>query len=114
LPTKVILLVEPKVFTPEEENASISYTLPFNKAVVRLYVYDKCGRCVRKLINGALSGAHSRDRAEKNGVIWSHLWDGKSDNGEILPIGIYIIYLEAKDQLSETLASKKTTVVIAK
>lgn len=114
LPNKTILSVQPRVFSPPKEVVFISYTLPFTKALIRLYLYDKCGRCVRKLIEGYPSGAQSRYQWEKDKITWSHIWDGRNDKGQILPIGIYIIYLEAKDQLSDALISQKATVVIAK
>lgn len=114
IPKRVMLSVEPKVFSPHKEVTFIAYTLPFIKAHVRLYLYDKCGRCVRKLIDGSPSGVQSRHLWEKGEATWSHIWDGQNDSGKILSTGIYVIYLEAKDQLSEAFVYEKTTVVIAK
>ncbi|MCK4353217.1 lamin tail domain-containing protein [candidate division WOR-3 bacterium] len=105
-PEKVILSVSPKVFSPETlgaDKAVISYTLPFTKAYVRLYIYDRCGRCVRKLVDNSPSGASSEQ-----------IWDGYNDKGNLSPIGVYIVYLEAKDQTSEKLINKKATVILAK
>ena len=114
LPSNTQLSVHPEVFSPKSEKTFISYTLPFTQASVRLYLYDRCGRCVCKLVDGSPSGARSREFQEKEEITWSHIWDGKNDEGEFLPIGIYIVYLEAKDQNSDAIISKKTTVVIGK
>ena len=114
IPKSVKLSVNPKSFSPKSEVAFISYTLPFAQARVKLYLYDRCGRCVRKLVDGSPSGAQSRWFWEEGEITWSHIWDGKNDDGEVLPMGIYIVYLEAKDQQSDGLISQKTTVVIGK
>jgi hypothetical protein len=114
VPDKATLDVQPDIFFPERDVAFISYTLPFTKALVRLHIYDRCGRCLRKLIDGEASGSQSRHEWDNNDVTWSQVWDGTSDEGRVLPIGIYIIYLEAKDQESDGFVSQKTTVVIAK
>ncbi|MDI6840489.1 MAG: lamin tail domain-containing protein [bacterium] len=114
---KATLYVHPKIFSPENPDSNvafISYTLPFTKAKVRLYIYDRCGRCVRKLVDGEPSGVQSRWTWEKGEATWSHIWNGKGDDGNRLPMGIYIVYLEAKDQYSDKLVNEKTTVVIAK
>ncbi|MBI4722414.1 MAG: lamin tail domain-containing protein [Candidatus Stahlbacteria bacterium] len=103
LTEKVTLSVYPEVFSPNKETTDISYTLPFTQAEVRLYLYDRCGRCVRKLMNKQPSGAYFKCQ-----------WDGKNDKNEILPIGIYIIYLEANDMLSNKSVSQKKTVVMVK
>lgn len=112
LPKKISLSIEPQIFSPPNEVTFISYTLPFTKANIRLYIYDKCGRLVRKLIDGEPSGSQSRYIEEKNSVTWVHIWNGKNDKGEILPTGIYIVYLEARNATSSI--SKKEQVVIAK
>ena len=114
IPKSVKLSVSPKVFSPKSEVAFISYTLPYAQARVKLYLYDRCGRCVRKLVDGSPSGAQSRWFWEKGEITWSHIWDGRNDEGEVLPMGIYIVYLEAKDQHSDGLISQKTTAVIGK
>ncbi len=114
IPKITQLSVNPKIFSPKSEISFISYTLPFNQARVKLYLYDRCGRCVRKLIDGSLSGSQSRWFWEEGEITWSHIWDGRNDEGKILPMGIYIIYLEAKDQNSGKLVTPKTTVVIGK
>jgi hypothetical protein len=114
VPAKATLDVQPNVFSPRKEIVFISYTLPFTKALVRLHIYDRCGRCIRKLIDGEPSGAQSRHEWDNDDVTWSQVWDGKNDKDRISPMGIYVIYLEAKDQDSDRLVSQKTTVVVAK
>jgi hypothetical protein len=117
LPEKPILSVSPEVFSPDDpENpvTNISYVLPFTKAYVRLYVYNRQGICVRKLLEGQPSGAISVDISETGEMIWSHAWDGKNDHGKLLPMGIYIIYLQAEDQNSTKVITAKKTCVLAR
>lgn len=116
-PQEAKLSVYPQIFSPEnpDSNATfISYTLPFTNANVKLYIYDRCGRCVCKLINGTPSGRQSSFINEQGEITWTNVWNGKNDDGELLPIGIYIVYLEAKDRDSDALICNKTTVVLAK
>ncbi len=111
------LEIEPKVFNPEDPTKSrifISYKLPFVRAYVRLFIFDVRGRVVRKLCDGTPSGARSI-YLEDGSVIYSHIWDGKDDKGRNLPMGPYIIYLQAQDMDSKKVVSaRKTCIVIRK
>lgn len=100
------LNISPNPFSPKEwpnKVTYISYKLPYNEAYVRLYIYDRRGRRVRKLMEGDLSGSSLTKK-----------WDGKNDKGNILPMGIYIVYLQAEDKSSNKVETKKAEVVIAK
>ena len=117
LPEKPILSISPEAFSPEDPEhyiTHISYVLPFKKAYVRLYVYNRQGICVRKLLDGQSSGAVSVDISETGEMIWSHIWDGKDDHGKLLPMGIYIIYLQAEDQNSNKVVTAKRTCVLVR
>lgn len=61
------------------------------------------GRLVRRLLD-----------QEQIGSTRSVPWDGKSDQGEVLEMGMYVLYLEAIDALGERVARAKGTVVLAK
>jgi hypothetical protein len=54
---------------------------------VRLEVYDAAGRLVRTLFEGAVQG----DRANEE------TWNGRSDDGEALPSGVYFVVLSVGD-----------------
>jgi hypothetical protein len=62
----------------------LAFTLP-RATTVRLAVYDIAGRRVRSLIDGERSaGTHSAE------------WNGRSERGERLEAGVYIIRLQAE------------------
>lgn len=110
--SKPVLTIQPSVFSPNRSDSNvthISFILPFNQASVKLYIYDRNGRCVKKLLDNCNSMAQSR-------YIWQDgiIWDGKSDSNEWLPTGIYIVYLEAKDRSSTKSVSTKSTMVFTK
>jgi len=95
---RLSLTIEPRVFSPDgdgyQDVAEITLEAP-QAANYTLKIYDREGRPVRTLA----------DNAEL--VRRSYEWDGLSDSGRRLPIGIYICYLEA----SGVEAIKKTVVI---
>jgi hypothetical protein len=95
---RLSLTIEPRVFSPDGDGYQdvTEITLEAPEAVdYTLMIYDREGRPVRTLA----------DNAEL--VRRSYEWDGLSDSGRRLPIGIYICYLEA----SGVEAVKKTVVI---
>ena len=105
-PSRVSISVTPNPFSPDydgiDDYVTISYSLPFNKGNVKIEIYDVSGRLVKRLFNN-----------EPTGSTRSVIWDGKNNDGRILPIGIYIIYLEALQSEKGITVSKKETVVLA-
>jgi hypothetical protein len=104
--TKTVLAVSPNPFSPNgdgyEERTIVSYELPFYQAIVNLSLYTSTG--VRMCI--------FMDE-EDSGKSGSYVWDGKDSEGENMPIGLYIIFLEAVDKMSNKRIVQKTPVVIA-
>lgn len=105
-PARTALAVSPNPFSPDgdgkDEVAVISYKIPFLSSRVMLKIYDMRGRLVRQILNNAPSGAQR------------HLiWDGRSDEGRILPVGIYVVYLEAIAAEQGKISSARETVVLA-
>ena len=100
------LEIAPSPFSPDgdgiDDVAVLRFTLPTAGALVRARIFDSQGRLVRTLgpIN---SGAQ--------GML---LWDGRDDTGGALPIGIYIVLLEAMDARGGRLLSRRTSVVLAR
>ncbi|MBD3403375.1 hypothetical protein GF420_10805 [candidate division GN15 bacterium] len=92
--------VEPQVVSPDgdgiEDELSIRVSGPANTAYT-IRIYDQRGREVRSFEDGA---ADLRPE---------YLWDGRTDTGARLPIGMYILYVEA-----EGVESVKKTVVVAR
>lgn len=105
IPAKESLQCSPRVFSPDgdgvNDRVAISYELPVPKAKVKLVIYDRVGRRVKALLDQEDSGAKR-----------TIFWDGKDDDDQTLPIGIYIVYLQAVSG-REVITSKKT-VVLAK
>ncbi len=83
---------------PVSSNATISYTAHdgssgLETVPVRLEVFDAAGRLVRTLFRGEAR----RDRT------YERTWDGLSDDGSLLPSGVYFVVLSVRD---ETLSDK--------
>jgi len=92
------LKVNPNPFLNE---TTISYTLPFPLARVRLLVYDRRGRLVATI----------RD-VKESGSSWIGTWDGKS-GGSRLPAGPYILDFEALDKRTGKMYRLRETIVAA-
>lgn len=91
---------DPQVFSPDGNGFEDVTTLSVIASEADGYVlkiYDRQGRVVRTFLDG-----EQYLRSE-------YQWDGRSDDGDRLPIGIYIIYFEVSG-----LESVKSTVVIAR
>jgi hypothetical protein len=98
-----LLKVEPKVFSPHSgESALILYDVPA-EAVVTLYIFDIRGRFVHRLFSEKEAGG-------KRGIVW----DGKNQEGRIVPIGYYIVYLETVLPRRAGIGVAKETVVVGK
>jgi hypothetical protein len=103
---KTVLSVHPNPFSPNgdgyEERAFIRYELPFLQAKVNLLLYTKSG--VRKC---------NFIENEETGKTGQYIWDGCDDNGKEMPVGLYIVYLEAVDRTSNERVVQKAAIVIA-
>lgn len=98
----VKLDINPNPFSPDgdgfEDQAGISYTIPF-KSELTLKVFDVRGRLIKTLMDKS---------PQVSGEI---IWDGKDNDGNIVRVGIYILYLKISGSSS---LSKKTTIIVAK
>ncbi len=91
--------INPNPFSPDgdgiDEATLIEIKAP-DGGEMSVVVYDSYGRVVRRLFDGApFSGSLN--------------WDGRTDSGRRVPVGLYIIYVEI-----ENTASIKKTVVVAR
>ncbi len=92
--------ISPQVFSPDgdgfEDETIISLT-SVQASGYTLKIYDRTGREVKTFLD------------DQTDLLATYRWDGRTDSGERLPIGIYICYFEA-----EGVESVKETVVIAR
>ncbi|MCW8803260.1 MAG: lamin tail domain-containing protein, partial [Ignavibacteriaceae bacterium] len=99
--------VSPNPFSPDndgfEDFTIINYKLTQPTSQVRIKIFDSKGRLVRTLENNQASGSSG-----------SIIFDGIGDDGQVLRIGIYIIFLEAINEGSGVVESMKTVVVVAR
>lgn len=102
------LEIIPQVFSPDgdgwNDRAAISVVLP-EASGYTLKIYDQVGREVRTFLDG--DKLINPDDVDGERSIW--FFDGLDNNGQRLPIGIYIIYFEATG-----LETIKGSVVIAR
>ncbi len=106
VPANVSLSCSPNPFSPDgdgfQDVTIIQYALPTPLATIRIRIYDSMGRIVRTLADGEPAGAHG-----------SVVWNGLSDRGERVRMGIYIILLETIISNGMTVQTVKGTVVVA-
>ncbi len=99
--------VSPNPFSPDndgfEDFTIINYNLTQATAQVRVKIFDNKGRLLRTLLNNAPSG--------QSGSI---IFDGLDDDGQVLRIGIYIVFLEAITDNAGVVETMKTVVVVAR
>ncbi|MBS4033164.1 MAG: lamin tail domain-containing protein [Ignavibacterium sp.] len=99
--------VSPNPFSPDndgfEDFTIINYNLTQPIAQVRIKIFDNKGRLLRTLLNNAPSGQSG-----------SVIFDGLDDDGQVLRIGIYIIFLEAMNDNAGVVETMKTVVVVAR
>jgi hypothetical protein len=106
-PAEGRLTVTPNPFTPngdgESDRAVVRFEVPAARATVRVSVFDLEGR-LRALLTD-----HSA--FSSTGEL---LWDGKDTEGDTLPSGLYIVYLEAIDARAGVFVTAKTAVGIVR
>jgi hypothetical protein len=104
MPFKSALSISPNPFSPfRSEVAIISYQLPEPVSTATIRIFDLKGREVCKLINQNLVGSEG-----------SIIWNGKNDDNRCVPIGIYIVKMEATARFTEKVHQKTKTVVVGK
>jgi len=101
------LTFEPNPFSPDgdgqNDNLFIRYKLDEPDYMMRVRIYDRYGRLVRKLADTEIAGLEG-----------TLLWDGHRDNGQLNRVGIYIVLFEAFNSANGSSRTFKETVVIAR
>ncbi len=106
--TERVLEVVSSPFYPHREGSMepnrtiILYKVP-DGSLRNLKVFDVTGRLVRTLIN-----------QEKGTGQSSVEWDGTNEQGEILPVGIYIVHIEAIDEDTGDKKEGKATAILGR
>jgi hypothetical protein len=103
---KTLLSVSPNPFSPDgdghEERTLIQYELPFLRAKVNLHLFTRTGVRMCRFLD-----------QKDTGKTGQFVWDGRDEYGKEMPVGLYIIYLEAVDSASSERVVQKAAVVIA-
>ncbi len=99
---KVVKIINKTLCPQEGKETTIIYSLS-KTAQVSLRIYDIRGRLVKRLIEQEYKIAK-----EENVISWG----GRDEDGNILPIGVYICYLEAVGEGG--VSSDKASLILAK
>lgn len=95
---------DPKAFSPNGDgyNDELNIQFKFSKPgyIANVRIFDVAGRQMKFLVK-------SQSLAQEG----SWLWDGKSESGQKLGIGVYIILVEVFDQDGRTKVFKKTCTI---
>ncbi len=101
------LTLSPRTLSPDgdghEDFTRVLYRLPVPGARIVAVVYDRDARPVRLLA--------SNEPAAPSGEL---IFDGRDDAGRALPVGLYVVVLEAYDDASSRLMRARATLVIAR
>jgi len=104
IPPTASLEISPNPFSPTKgENTIISFKFPEGLTRVTCRILDLKGRLVNTAINQQIQGSAG-----------SIIWNGYKEDGRKLPIGVYIVAIEATGYDSEVVYKEQKTVVIAK
>jgi hypothetical protein len=101
------LVVEPRVFTPDEDGfndfTTLSYAFGSGGNVASIRIFDARGREVKRLAQNQTLASEGYFR-----------WDGTNDRGEKVRTGYYIIHIEMFDLQGKTQNFREKVVVGAK
>ncbi|MBK6876874.1 MAG: lamin tail domain-containing protein [Ignavibacteria bacterium] len=100
------ITISPNPFSPDgdgtDDVAVINCKFAFTKGTIRANIYDIRGRMIRTLANNELTGSEK-----------TFLFNGYSDSNEKLNVGIYVVMIEAIDQVRGEPVTIKAPLVIA-
>ncbi|MBD3617806.1 MAG: lamin tail domain-containing protein [Gracilimonas sp.] len=106
-PVNTGITFTPNPFSPDddgfEDNLFINYKLDESDYLLRVHIFDRYGRKVRKLADGFQAGFEG-----------SLIWDGRTDDNRNNRVGIYIVLFEAYNSAIGKNVTFKETVVLAR
>jgi len=85
----------------EKKSVLIEYNIPESISQINIRIFDMKGRMLRWLTDQQWVGSQ--------GTV---IWDCKNENGDVVPIGIYIVHMEGGGKQSGRMYEKTTTMVI--
>ena len=104
---KADIEIVPPVFSPDGDGFDDVTTINLNDVgndyTAKIHIFDSRGKPVKTLVNCKNIAYQSR-----------FVWNGLDDNGSIVPIGIYVIFVEVFDLQGDIKRFKKAVVVAAK
>ena len=101
---KTTVKVDPNPFNPfRGERTAINFTLPVDVVRVTVEIFDLTGRKIKSLAKNIPAGS----------VNPSLEWDGRDGDNKLIPIGRYIVFIQAVDVRGGTVHTAKCTVVVA-
>lgn len=107
VPPRATITVSPQPFSPDgdghDDFAIIQLQVPAATATAQVKIYDLRGRLVHQLLNNAPIAANHEV-----------IWNGRDEANQPLPIGIYIVYLQAIQATGGILVEARTTIVLAR
>ncbi|MDZ4822196.1 MAG: lamin tail domain-containing protein [Flavobacteriales bacterium] len=99
--------IEPEIFSPDNDGYNDVVTIHYSDdtpgLVANIYIFDSEGREIRHLTKNELLGTNT-----------SVSWDGTTDEKQLAPIGIYIIYFEVFSTDGTVMKHKETCVLAHK
>lgn len=100
------LSAAPNPFSPDgdglEDHTVVTYRTSAGAAYTVIRIFDVSGRLVRNLME-----------REKGGYEGETVWDGRDDLSRRVRMGMYVLYLEARDASGSAVATAKTVVAVA-
>jgi len=107
VPQQATITVSPQPFSPDgdghDDFAIIQFQVPAATATAQVKIFDVRGRLVHQLLNNKPVGATHEV-----------LWNGRDEARQLLPTGIYIVYLQAIQASGGVLVEARTTLVLAR
>jgi hypothetical protein len=107
VPSHGRLTLSPNPFSPDGDGRNdrcvLRFELPVARATARVTVFDVAGRPRAVLMDHAAVASEGQ-----------LLWDGRGDDGELLPSGLYVVHLEAINSRAGVFVSDKTAVGIVR
>lgn len=98
------ITLDTKVFTPDgdgnQDVVTINYNFTNGQNISNILIYDKTGRQVKQIAQSTIAGTSG-----------FYVWDGSNDNGQKVPMGYYIIFVEAFDAGGGKQTFKESVVV---
>ncbi len=98
------IVIEPEIFSPDgdgfEDVTTIAYSFDQAGYTLNIYIFDASGQQIRHLVKSKL--------AAQSGAV---SWDGRSENGARMGVGIYVVFAEVFDMDGNVQHFKKPVVV---